>query len=64
LFLDADIYNEVWSQVAADRYTDCTVTVTIGPITFQSDNWGLGREGAQEAFHRRGVYTFVREGEP
>jgi hypothetical protein len=31
-FWDTEIYNEVWSQVAADRYSDCTITVTVGPI--------------------------------
>jgi hypothetical protein len=29
-FLDTDLFNEVWSQVADDRYSTCSVTVTVG----------------------------------
>jgi hypothetical protein len=60
-FLDADIYKEVWSQVAADRYTDCTVTVTIGPITFQSDSWVWDVTAHKRLFIEDASITFVRD---
>jgi hypothetical protein len=38
-FLDANLYNELWSQVAADRYSNCAITVTVGPVPFRSGAW-------------------------
>jgi hypothetical protein len=60
-FLDTDLYNEVWSQVAADRYSDCTVTVTIGPITFESDNWAWDVKTNKRLFIEDVSITFVRD---
>ncbi|MDE5446527.1 hypothetical protein GWG65_35230 [Bradyrhizobium sp. CSA207] len=38
-FLDSDLYNELWSQVAADCYSNCTITATVGPVPFRSGGW-------------------------
>jgi hypothetical protein len=59
-FLEANLYNDVWSQVSVGRHSDCSVTVTIGPVTFQSDNWAWDVKTHKRLFIEDASITFVR----
>jgi hypothetical protein len=60
-FLDSDLYNELWSQVAVDRYSSCTVTVTVGPVVFQSVAWAWDVKTGGRLFVQDVSVSFVRD---
>jgi hypothetical protein len=59
-FLDSDLYSEVWSQVAADRYSRCSVTVTVGPVPFRSVEWVWDVTAHKKLFIQDASIAFVR----
>ena len=60
-FLDSDLFNEVWSQVAADRYSTCSVTVTVGPVAFRSVEWAWDVKGGSKLLIEDVSVAFVRD---
>jgi hypothetical protein len=60
-FLDTNLYNELWSQVAADRYSSCSITVTVGPVTFQSLDWAWDVKANKKLFIEDVSIEFVRD---
>jgi hypothetical protein len=60
-FLDSDLFNEVWSQVAADSYSTCSVIVTVGPVAFQSLNWAWDVGTANKLLIEDVSVSFVRD---
>ena len=59
-FLDSNLYNDVWSQVSVGRHSDCSVTVTVGPVAFQSDNWAWDVKAHKRLFIEDASIMFVR----
>jgi hypothetical protein len=60
-FLDKDLYDEVWSQVAADRYSTCSVTVTVGPVASRNFDWAWDVKTGSRLFIQDVSVSFVRD---
>jgi hypothetical protein len=60
-FLDKDLYDEVWSQVAADRYSSCHITVTVSPIASPNFDWAWDVKIGSRLFIQDVSVAFVRD---
>ena len=60
-FLESDLYSELWSQVAADRYSSCSITVTVGPVAFRSVEWAWDVKANKQLFIEDVSVAFVRD---
>lgn len=60
-FLERDLYSELWSQIAADRYSNCYVTVTVGPVAFRSIEWAWDVNQRSKLFIEDVSISFVRD---
>jgi hypothetical protein len=60
-FLDSDLYNEVWTQTAADSYSSCSVTVTVGPVASRSLDWAWDVRSGGRLIIQDVSVAFVRD---
>ena len=59
-FLDSDLYSELWSQVAGDQYSSCSITVTVGPVAFQALDWTWDVKAGSRLFIKDVSVAFIR----
>ncbi|MGY3618407.1 hypothetical protein [Bradyrhizobium sp. USDA 10063] len=38
-YLDPELYEEAWAQVAANTYSSCTLSLTVKPVPFHGIEW-------------------------
>jgi hypothetical protein len=60
-FLESELYSELWSQVAADRYSSCYVVVTVGPITSRNFDWAWDVKARRNLIIQDASVGFVRD---
>jgi hypothetical protein len=56
----SDLYSEVWSQVAADRYSTCSATASVRPVAFRNFDWAWDVKTGSRLIIEDAWVSFVR----